>query len=513
MGIICGQEVKGLNYRSTRNPQELVTASEAITRGISAEGGLFVPVSLPKYSYEDLLKMQVMDYPERAAFIMKDFLTDFSQQEIEACVRLAYTAEKFGGEDPAPLALVPDGDRSMYLLELWHGPTCAFKDMALQLLPQLLTRALRKVDPSQTALILTATSGDTGKAAMEGFKDVDGTKIIVFYPENGVSEMQKRQMNTQEGSNVGVCAIRGNFDDAQTGVKAIFVDPAMKEKLAENNLVFSSANSINWGRLLAQIVYYFTAYCELMETGEMDYQGEKVNFVVPTGNFGNILAAYYAVKMGLPVNRLICASNANDVLTEFLNEGIYNRNRPFYTTISPSMDILISSNLERMLYEMSDAEQVKNWMRQLSETGVYQVTDDVLLQIKALFSAGSCNDTETKETIRDLFESENYLCDPHTAVAVKVYRDYLARTGDTKTPTIVVSTASPYKFADSVLEAVKGAPSAGTDPFAVIGELSALTGVPVPPPIAALEGKPVRFQNVCGREEMEAMVCRLAGLR
>ena len=502
-----------MKYRSTRNPEETVTAAEAITRGLSADGGLYVPETFPQYTHDDLVKMQFMSYPERAAFIMKDFLTDFTQEEIEECARLAYTEEKFGSEDPAPLTLVPDGDRSMYLLELWHGPTCAFKDMALQLLPQLLTRAVRKTDPTKTVLILTATSGDTGKAALEGFKDVDGTKIVVFYPENGVSEMQKRQMDTQEGGNVGVCAIRGNFDDAQTGVKKIFVDPDVKARLAENQMVFSSANSINWGRLLAQIIYYFTAYCELMETGEMDHKGEKVNFVVPTGNFGNILAAYYAVKMGLPVNRLICASNSNNVLTDFLNEGTYNRNRTFYTTISPSMDILISSNLERMLYDMSGAEQVRDWMRQLSESGVYQVTDDVLLEIKALFSAGFCSDEETTATIRDLFQSENYLCDPHTAVAVKVYRDYVARTGDRKTPAIVVSTASPYKFADSVLRAVKDAPAAGDEPFEMIGELAAFTGTPVPAPIAALEGKAVRFQNVCGREEMKEMVYRLAGIQ
>ncbi|MBC8532457.1 threonine synthase [Yeguia hominis] len=501
-----------MKYRSTRNPEELVTASEAITRGISADGGLFVPESLPKYTYADLTAMQLMSYQERAAFILKDFLTDFTREEIEECVRLAYTEEKFGGETPAPLTLVPDGEGSLYFLELWHGPTCAFKDMALQLLPQLLTRSVQKADPGKTVLILTATSGDTGKAALEGFRDVDGTKIIVFYPENGVSDMQKRQMDTQEGKNVGVSAIRGNFDDAQTGVKKIFVDPAVKARLLEHNTVFSSANSINLGRLVPQIVYYFTAYCELMKTGEMDYEGEKINIVVPTGNFGNILAAYYAVKMGLPVNRLICASNENNVLTDFLNDGVYDRNRPFHTTISPSMDILISSNLERMLYDMSSAEQVREWMRQLSANGSYRVTDDVLLQMKSLFSAGFCTDAETKETIRDLFQSENYLCDPHTAVAVKVYHDYVARTGDRKTPTVLVSTASPYKFADSVLSAVKGEDAVGDDPFEMIGELAAVTGTPIPAPIAALEGKEVRFRNVCDRDDMQAMVYRLAGI-
>ena len=499
-----------MKYCCTRNSGERVSAAQAIAQGISADGGLFVPESLPKYTHEDLVKLSLCSYTERAARIMADFLPEFTEEELLQCAQAAYAPEKFSGGSPAPLTLQQNGELNMYLLELWHGPTCAFKDMALQMLPHLLTRSLQKTGSDKTAVILVATSGDTGKAALEGFRDVAGTKILVFYPENGVSEMQKRQMQVQEGGNVAVCAIHGNFDDAQTGVKRIFTDPAVKEQLAARGMMFSSANSINWGRLLPQIAYYVSAYCDLMRTGEMDHAGEEINVVVPTGNFGNILAAFYAREMGLPIRRLVCASNENNVLTEFLRTGVYNRSRPFPTTISPSMDILISSNLERLLFHLTDGDsaRVAGWMRELNETGRYQVDAEMLARVQRLFWAGFCDDGATKASIRDLFQTENYLCDPHTAVAVNVYSQYAAETGDRATPTVVVSTASPYKFAPSVLEAVSGQASA-SDEFARVEELSALTGAAVPQPILALRGKPVRFTQSCAKEEMAGTVLSL----
>lgn len=450
------KEDLSLHYKSTRSENQKVTASQAIAQGISSDGGLFVPETFPCYSYVDLQNLQNCTYMERAAKILSDFLPEFTVDEINSCVSQAYDSHKFSGDSPAPVVLLQNGPVNMYLLELWHGPTCAFKDMALQILPHLLTKSMQKIHSSNTSVILVATSGDTGKAALEGFKDVPGTKILVFYPENGVSPMQKKQMDTQEGQNVNVCAIMGNFDDAQSGVKRIFTDARINQRLHENGMTFSSANSINWGRLLPQIVYYFSAYCDLMAKGEIDYEGEKVNIVVPTGNFGNILAAYYAKKMGLPVNKLICASNANNVLTEFLRTGVYDRNRPFYTTISPSMDILISSNLERLLYDLSgeDSARMVDWMGQLSQFGKYEVDKSILAAIQDVFYAGYCDDEETKKTIREMYETENYLCDPHTAVAVNVYHQYVKETQDINTPAIIASTANPYKFADSVLNAL-----------------------------------------------------------
>lgn len=497
-------------YKCTRNDRETVSASQAIVQGLSADGGLFVPESLPHYSYTDLSELQNMTYTGRAARILGDFLPEFTPEEIEACVTQAYSEEKFPG-GPAPLVLQQNGDVNMYVLELWHGPTCAFKDMALQLLPHLLTKSLEKTGCTKTAVILVATSGDTGKAALEGFKDVPGTKILVFYPENGVSPMQKRQMTTQEGGNVAVCAIEGNFDDAQTGVKRIFTDEAIKAALEQKNQFFSSANSINWGRLLPQIVYYFSAYCDLMGTGEIDYDGEKVNIVVPTGNFGNILAAYYAKKMGLPVNKLICASNSNNVLTEFLRTGVYDRNRQFYTTISPSMDILVSSNLERLLFDLTggDSARVSGWMAQLAAAGRYQVEEDVLQKLRDLFWSECCCDIQTKNTIRMIRETENYLCDTHTAVAVDVYHQYVAETGDKETPAIIVSTASPYKFSDSVLSAVSDDDNGGLDEFEKAELLSAMTGTAIPEPIAALRSKAERFQNRCTAAAMPQAVLEL----
>lgn len=496
-----------LNYQSTRDRRVGVSAAQAIAQGICGNGGLFVPEAFPKITRAELSDMVKMDYRTRAARVMGEFLTDFTAEEIGECTALAYAERKFSGERPAPVVTLHDG---VSFLELWHGPTCAFKDMALQILPQLLTRSLKKIRSGREALILVATSGDTGKAALEGFRDVEGTRILVFYPQDGVSAMQERQMRTQEGANVSVVAVQGNFDDAQTGVKKIFGDTEIREKIAENGLMFSSANSINWGRLLPQIVYYFSAWCDLAAAGTIA-PDEEIDFCVPTGNFGNILAAYYAKKMGLPIHRLICASNANNVLTEFLTTGVYDRNRKFYSTISPSMDILVSSNLERLLYDVTgkDDEKVCAWMKQLSETGRYQVDGVTLERIQNLFSAGFCDDKETKEEIRRVYSAEHYLCDPHTAVAARVCRKY-RETGSCAAHAVVVSTASPYKFASEVLDAVSPDAKAGGDMFRSVRMLSETTGTPVPEPIAALETKPVRFSQSCTKDRMGGAVLAAA---
>ena len=380
------------------------------------------------------------------------------------------------------------------MIELWHGPTCAFKDMALQILPYFLTTSAKKINIDKKIIILVATSGDTGKAALEGFKDVEGTQILVFYPEDGVSPMQKRQMTTQEGSNVGVCAVKGNFDDCQNGVKSIFTDAEIKEKMNAAGLMFSSANSINWGRLVPQIVYYISSYASLAECGEISL-GDKINIVVPTGNFGNILAAYYAKLMGLPVNKLICASNINKVLTDFIETGIYDRNRKFYATCSPSMDILISSNLERLLYILTgqDDAQIREWFGRLASTGRYEVNDEVKNVLREEFFAGYCDDDQTKKTIREIYEKYSYTCDTHTAVAVKVYEDYKNKTGD-MTKTLIASTASPYKFSSSVLEAIEGSNSE-LDEYEMVDRLAELSKLPIPSSLAELKNKEKNIQG------------------
>ena len=497
-----------MNYVSTRSDKSFFTASQAITKGISPEGGLFIPEKLPQLSLNDIKEIAALDYVGRAKRILSLFLTDFTAEEINACVEGAYGTGSFSAPEVAPLACLEDG---LNILELWKGPTCAFKDMALQILPRLMTVSAGKTAEGTEIVILVATSGDTGKAALEGFKDVEHTRILVFYPNDGVSPMQKLQMCTQEGGNVGVCAIEGNFDDAQSGVKKIFTDKAIGAKLAENGMAFSSANSINWGRLVPQVVYYVSAYCDMLNQNKIAL-GDKVNFVVPTGNFGNILAAFYAKEMGVPVNKLVCASNQNSVLTEFLTTGVYDRNRKFFTTISPSMDILISSNLERLLYYAGSCEKVKGWMADLAEKGRYQVDDETFAKISEVFAAGCCSDDETKATIHKLFNEQNYLCDTHTAVAVKVYYDYREKTGD-NTPTVIASTANPFKFSKAVLEAVAGS-AKGLDEFQMVEKLAEVTGKSCPGPLANLRDKQVRFTDCCQKDSsaMEKVIFEMLGI-
>ena len=491
-------------YKSTRNSGVKVSSADAIAQGISADGGLFVPDSIPELSFDELKKLGDMKYADRAAYIFAKYLTDFTDAEIHYCTDNAYSTKNFESESISEIAHLFDGT---YMLELWHGPTCAFKDMSLQILPYFLTTYAKKLHLDKKIVILVATSGDTGKAALEGFKDVEGTSILVFYPEDGVSPMQKRQMKTQEGQNVEVCAIKGNFDDCQSGVKAIFTDESVKKALDDNGMMFSSANSINWGRLVPQIVYYISAYAELVKDEEIKL-GEKINIVVPTGNFGNILAAYYAKHMGIPVNKLICASNINNVLTDFINTGIYDRNRQFYATVSPSMDILISSNLERLLYIMTGENDslIREWFGKLSSEGRYEVDSDVKTKLKNEFAAGFCDDGQTKATINAIYEKYSYTCDTHTAVAVKVYKDYKETTGD-ETKTIIASTASPYKFSNAVLEALEGRNS-DIDEYDKVGRIAELSNIPVPSALADLKNKKERFNDVIDKSEQKDYVLR-----
>ncbi|WP_312644487.1 threonine synthase [Hydrogenoanaerobacterium sp.] len=497
-----------MNYISTRDKQQKVSSATAIANGISKEGGLFVPECFPQLTEERLLKLSKLSYVERAKNILGDYLTDFTADELYHCVAGAYT-DKFGDGSVTRMAKLGD---DVYMLELWHGPTCAFKDMALQLLPYLLTTSAKKTVDGKEIVILVATSGDTGKAALEGFKDVDGTRIMVFYPEQGVSPMQKLQMATQEGGNVTVCAIKGNFDDAQTAVKQIFTDNALAEQLAANGKMFSSANSINWGRLVPQIVYYISAYCDLLADEEIAI-GDKINVCVPTGNFGNILAAYYAKQMGLPIAKFICASNQNNVLTDFIKTGTYDKNRAFHATISPSMDILISSNLERLLFALqgNDDAAVRNLMSDLGTKGSYTVTDPVRERLRAEFYGGCCDDAATKAAIHSIFEEYSYLCDTHTAVAVNVYQNYVKETGD-NTKTVIASTASPFKFSQSVLEALTGS-TEGLSEFEMADKLSELSGCTIPESLAALKGRAPRFNDVCDKADIGEYVVKQLKLK
>ncbi len=485
-------------YNSTRNSTLEVESAQAIVKGISDDGGLFVPKNFPKLEREDLTKLIDLSYAQRAKFIFSLFLTDFTDEELDYCVNGAYNTTNFSTDNIAEIVKLND---QFSMLELWHGPTCAFKDMALQVLPYLLTVSSKKIVKDKEIVILVATSGDTGKAALEGFKDVDGTSIIVFYPEDGVSAMQKRQMTTQDGGNVNVCSIKGNFDDAQNGVKGIFANAEIADKLMRKNKLLSSANSINWGRLAPQIIYYISSYVELVTSNEISL-GDKTNIVVPTGNFGNILAAYYAGQMGLPIGKLICASNANNVLTDFITTGVYDRNRDFMATISPSMDILISSNLERLLYDMSgkDDAQISSWFDSLAKDGRYEVSDLVKTKLQEQFSAGYCDDEKTMQTIKECFDNYSYLCDTHTAVALSVANDYVKQTGD-KTKTVIASTASPYKFAPSVLKALDSA-ALVEDEFKMLDKIFEISKLPIPSQLSELKNKEVRFNSTIDKNIM-----------
>ncbi len=497
-----------MSFFSTRGGAA-VTASQAILYGLAPDGGLYVPAMFPPVSHAKLSELVPMDYCQRASTILRKYLEDFSIPEIDAAVNAAYDRSKF---DDAAIAPVKKLDDETFVLELFHGPTLAFKDMALQLLPHLTTLAAKKNGEKREVSILVATSGDTGKAALEGFKDVAGTSCTVFYPSDGVSDVQKLQMTTTGGGNTHVIGIHGNFDDAQTGVKALFSSEDFAKMMDAKAKVLSSANSINFGRLAPQIVYYFSAYADLLAAGKIAL-GDPVNFVVPTGNFGNILAAYYARNMGLPVGKLICASNRNNVLTDFFRNGIYDTRRTFFKTSSPSMDILISSNLERLLYECADrdGDLVARWMQQLKECYTYAIGEQRQEWMHDVFDAGYCDDMQCAAEIRARFEQDRYLMDTHTAVASHVLKEYRDKTGD-MTPAIIVSTASPYKFAADVLTAVEGKTAAdGLDAFECSDMLEKVTGVPVPPQVKALRSLPVRHRQQCEKDNMAQAVLEAFG--
>ena len=490
---------KNMKYYSTRDVNKAkYDSAQVIKQGLASDGGLFIPESIPTITKADICEMQNMSYAERAAKILSMFLTDYTYDDIISDCQAAY-GEKSFPEGAAPLAKVTD---TIYSLELWHGPTAAFKDMALQIMPRLLSRALVKTGEKNTALILVATSGDTGKAALEGYKDIDRIKIMVFYPVDGVSKVQKLQMATQTGSNVNVYAIKGNFDDAQTGVKKIFSDNVAAEKLLEGGYILSSANSINWGRLVPQIVYYVSAYCDMLAKGDIEY-GETVNVCVPTGNFGNIFAAYIAKLMGLPINKLICASNANNVLTNFLDTGTYDRNRKFHTTMSPSMDILISSNLERLLCFAAGEEKTAGYMKELAATGKYTVDADVKATIDENFIGFCADETETAETLKAFYEEHGYLADTHTSVALNCALKYMSKYNDGK-KMIVASTASPYKFAADVYKSITN--TAADSDTAALDQLSALTNTEISYPLRNLTERKVNFDTVIEADEMLSAV-------
>jgi len=489
-----------MHYVSTRGGGGQLTAAQAIIQGIAADKGLYVPEALPRLP-ENLMAWTALDYREVAEQVLQPFLTDYAPAVVKRCVAQAYD-NKFEKQEVAPLVTVGD----VSFLELYHGRTAAFKDMALSLLPHLLTAALEQEGEEQQIAILTATSGDTGKAALEGFADVPGTQIVVLYPHVGVSQVQERQMTTQEGANTHVFGIRGNFDDAQTAVKHLFNNDALAKELGEAGIRFSSANSINIGRLVPQVAYYVWAYLQLLKKGTLK-PGEAMNVVVPTGNFGNILAAWYAREMGLPVNRLICASNRNNVLTDFIATGTYDIRRDFHITTSPSMDILVSSNLERLLYHLSggDSEQIRGLMQALEAEGHYTVGSSIRKGLEG-FYAGYADEAETREAIASLYQQHQYLMDPHTAVAYQVYTDYRRETGD-ETPAVIAATASAYKFADTAAEALGLPPSA--DGFAAVKALYEQTKVPVPVGLKGLEDKPVRHQTTLNKAAIADTVVRV----
>ena len=494
-----------LLYKSTRNSEKTVTASEAILKGLADDGGLFVPESIPKLDVT-LDELKGMSYQETAYAVMKQFFTDFTEEELKHCINSAYDS-KFDTEVIAPLVKVGD----TYHLELFHGATIAFKDMALSILPHLLITSAKKNNVKNEIVILTATSGDTGKAALAGFADVPGTRIIVFYPKGGVSRIQELQMVTQKGENTSVVAIHGNFDHAQSGVKAIFEDKKLAEELADAGYQFSSANSINIGRLVPQVVYYVKAYADLLKQGALK-AGEPMNVVVPTGNFGNILASYYAKQMGIPINKFVCASNKNKVLFDFFETGKYDRNREFYVTTSPSMDILISSNLERMIYRIAgnDPKQCAEFMAALTKDGEYVITDAMKAELSEFFGAFG-SEEETAVKIKEVYDKEGYVMDTHTAVAAVAYDKYKAATGDDKTPTIIASTASPYKFTRSVMDAIDPAYDAEDD-FELVDELNKVSKTEIPKAIEEIRTAPVLHDTVCETVAMEDEVKKILGI-
>ena len=491
-----------MQFFSTRDQNRKVTSSEAIAQGLSNEGGLFVPESFPQVDVKALCEL---DYPAMAAAVIKEYLTDYSQDFLTEAAHKTY-GEAFGGK--AGYLAPVEGDT--YALELWHGPTCAFKDYALQLMPKLLVEAKKNLGRTEKTLILVATSGDTGKAALDGYHDIPGVEIAVFYPTGGTSEIQRLQMATQKGANVAVYAVRGNFDDAQTGVKKVFGDTAIAAELAKRNIRLSSANSINWGRLVPQIVYYFYAYFRLAEQGAVAW-GKPVDFCVPTGNFGDILAGYYAKQMGLPVGKLVCASNKNNVLTDFIKTGAYDARRTFYKTTSPSMDILISSNLERLIYTIAgqDAQKDAELMTQLKEKGVYEITAEMKEGLKD-FVGGFATEEEVKETIHDTYQKTGYVMDTHTAVAAHVCAQYRKDTKDEK-KCLVASTASPYKFVRNVMTAIDPKYDEMED-FALIDELEKVSGFPIPNAIKEIRGAEVRHTTECDADQMKETVKNILGV-
>lgn len=488
-----------LKYTTTRTDTDQVTSSQAILKGLGKDGGLYLPLSIPKTSIEEIGSFTDLTYNEKAMSILGKFLTDFTEAELRHCIDNAYNDRTFTSSLITPLHLLND---TSAVLELYHGPTSAFKDVALQILPYLLTTSANKNGDNRTYVILVATSGDTGKAALEGFKDVPNTKILVFYPNDGVSMVQKLQMVTQLGDNVKVVAVEGNFDDTQNGVKELFSKESLNSLLNDKNYTFSSANSINWGRLVPQIVYYFESYAQLVNMKKIKL-GDEINFTVPTGNFGNILAGYYAKEMGLPIKRLICAANANDVLKDFINTGTYDRNRDFVKTLSPSMDILISSNLERLLYLLSDGDKslITGLMSDLKSEGSYKVSDQLLSKLQSIFFSDSADDNDTIDTIREMYEDKGYLIDTHTAVAYRVYEKFVAKTNDTSF-NVIVSTASPYKFNGAVAEAIL--PNyKDLDDMEQLKAINKITGVSIPDGLNGLDGKDIRFSDVIIKDDME----------
>ncbi len=491
-----------MNYISTRSENsEKKSAAFVIKQGIAPDGGLYVPENIPVLTGEDIAALAKMNYIERAAAVLGLFLTDYTKEELTEAASKAYGRHKF----PSPPVRLSQVNND-YVLELWHGPTSAFKDMALQIMPHLLALALEKTGEKRDALILVATSGDTGKAALEGYADAERVSIQVFYPSDGVSNIQKKQMATQSGKNVCVTAIKGNFDDAQSGVKAIFGNKEVYDALNEKGLFLSSANSINWGRLAPQIVYYVSAYCELLRRKKLK-PGEKLNVTVPTGNFGNILACYIAKKMGVPIGKMVCASNRNNILTDFFRTGVYDKRRTFYTTISPSMDILISSNLERLLFMVAGAKRCAGYMKSLSEKGVFEVEKDVLDKLNEDFCGYYCDEKSTKETIARYFNAYNYLSDTHTAVGLFCAGEYKKTAGD-DSAMLIASTASPYKFSPAVLSSLGQA--VPEEEFQAVKRLHEVSGVKIPKRLEKLESKKARFSKIIEKEEMKSEVLAFA---